>query len=43
MKLNILAPARFELEQAVEYYNQERPGLGYQFAAEIRRTNYPIT
>jgi len=36
MKFNILRPARLELEDAVEHYNQERPGLGYQFAAEVR-------
>lgn len=38
MKFNILNPARQELEEAVEYYNQEKPGLGFQFAAEVRRT-----
>ena len=38
MKFNILRPARLEFEDAIEHYNQERPGLGYQFAAEARRT-----
>ncbi|MCI5066474.1 type II toxin-antitoxin system RelE/ParE family toxin [bacterium] len=37
MKFNILAPARQELEEAVEYYNREQAGLGYEFAAEVRR------
>jgi len=38
MKFNILRPARLEFEDAIEHYNQERPGLGYQFAAEARAT-----
>lgn len=37
MKFNIITPARSELEEAVEYYNQERAGLGYELAAEARR------
>jgi hypothetical protein len=30
-----LAPARAELEEAVDYYEGCRPGLGVEFAADI--------
>ncbi|HBA86179.1 MAG TPA: type II toxin-antitoxin system RelE/ParE family toxin [Verrucomicrobia bacterium] len=38
MKIRILDVAQSELEVAVSYYNQECPGLGYEFADEIFRT-----
>ena len=38
MQVRILAPAEAELLDAVAYYNSEGEGLGYEFAAEIRRT-----
>lgn len=31
-----LAPARAELEEAVDYYEGCRPGLGVEFAAEVQ-------
>lgn len=37
MKFLILAPARIELEEAVNFYNSESPGLGFQFAADVQR------
>jgi hypothetical protein len=36
MNLLILHDAVREFERAVDYYNNERPGLGYEFAAEVR-------
>lgn len=38
MKLGMLSVARKELLEAVEYYNGERPGLGFEFAAEFKNT-----
>ena len=38
MKTRILDKALNELEDAVDYYNHECPGLGYEFADEIFRT-----
>ena len=38
MKVDVLEPAAAELRAAVEYYNQQSEGLGYEFAAEVRRT-----
>ena len=38
MEVRILAPAEAELLDAVTYYNGESEGLGYEFAAEARRT-----
>ena len=35
MKIKILHPAKVELSEAVEYYNSQRNGLGYQFILEI--------
>lgn len=37
MNIRILPPASAELEQAVVYYNQQRPGLGMQLAAEFQQ------
>jgi len=30
--------ARHELQDAVSYYNEQCAGLGFEFAAEVRRT-----
>ena len=37
MKIFILSVAEKELTDAVEYYNDQCPGLGYEFAAEVKR------
>lgn len=37
MKLAFLRKAFEELAHAVDYYNSERSGLGFEFAAEIRK------
>ncbi|MEI6389455.1 MAG: type II toxin-antitoxin system RelE/ParE family toxin [Spirochaetota bacterium] len=33
-----LEPALDELREAVQYYNEQEPGLGFEFAQEIRLT-----
>lgn len=33
-----LEPAQIELEEEVKYYNEQQPGLGYDFAKEIADT-----
>jgi hypothetical protein len=38
MKIEFLPPARAELTDAISYYNIQSEGLGYEFAAEIKRT-----
>ena len=38
MKLNILSIAEHEFVEAVKYYNDKSPGLGYEFASEIKST-----
>ncbi len=38
MKVRILSCAEQELAEAVDYYNDQCPGLGFEFAAEIRST-----
>ena len=38
MEFSFLSPARSELEEAIAYYNQQRDGLGDEFAAEVYRT-----
>jgi hypothetical protein len=38
MKIHILSCAEEEFIEAVEYYNEQCPGLGYEFAAEVHRT-----
>lgn len=35
MSYRFLLPARDELEQAIDFYNQRRRGLGYEFAQEV--------
>lgn len=36
MKIRFLSVAQQELDEAVEYYNHEVPGLGKDFVTEIR-------
>ena len=38
MKVEFLDPARAELVEAISFYNSESEGLGYEFAAEVKRT-----
>jgi len=38
MKLGLLSIARKELLDAIEYYNGERPGFCFEFAAEFKNT-----
>jgi plasmid stabilization system protein ParE len=38
MKIEFLPPARAELTDAISYYNIQSEGLGYEFAAEVKRT-----
>jgi len=35
MKVEFSTAAEFELNQAVDYYNDQLHGLGYEFAAEV--------
>lgn len=37
MTLRILACAEEEMAEAVDFYNERRPGLGCEFAAEVER------
>lgn len=37
MKIRILSCAEQELADAVDYYNEQCPGLGFEFAAEVKR------
>ena len=37
MKIHFLRPAEVEFREAVDYYNRQSPGLGYEFAAELKR------
>jgi plasmid stabilization system protein ParE len=37
VKLRVLSCAEREFVAAVDHYNAERPGLGYEFAEEVRR------
>jgi len=38
MEIEFLPPARAELTDAISYYNIQSEGLGYEFAAEVKRT-----
>ena len=35
MKINFLEIAQIELDEAIEYYNDESPGLGGKFLSEV--------
>ncbi|MEW6097410.1 MAG: hypothetical protein AB1567_12965 [bacterium] len=36
MKVRILACAEVEMAEAIDYYNAQYPGLGYEFAVEVK-------
>ena len=38
MKVRVLSGAEREFAEAVDFYNAERPGLGYELADEVQRT-----
>lgn len=38
MNVRILSVAEQEFSDAVSYYNNESPGLGFEFAAEVQAT-----
>ena len=38
MEIQFLPPAKSELMDAISYYNMQSEGLGYDFAAEVKRT-----
>lgn len=38
MNVSILSCAEQELAAAVDYYNKQCPGLGFEFAAEVKST-----
>jgi hypothetical protein len=38
MNIFVLSCAEKEFAEAVDYYNDQRSGLGYEFAAEVQRT-----
>ncbi len=38
MKYLILSQAELELKEAVIFYNNERSGLGFEFALEVEKT-----
>ena len=35
MKVRFLTPASIELAEAIEYYEDQRTGLGYEFLSEV--------
>lgn len=38
MKARVLSVAQAEIEAAIDFYNRDCPGLGYEFADEVFRT-----
>ncbi len=36
MRIKVLSCAEQEFSEAVDYYNDQYPGLGYEFAAEVK-------
>ena len=38
MEIDFLPPAKGEFTEAISYYNSQGEGLGYEFAAEVKRT-----
>lgn len=46
MNIRYLGAADTEFQEAIDYYNEQRPGLGFEFSAEVRDAiarieNYP--
>jgi hypothetical protein len=46
MKISFLIPAQTEFEEAIEYYDEQRAGLGIEFSNEVgqaldRTSHYP--
>lgn len=37
-RIAFLSCAESELHDAIRYYNEQNPGLGYEFAAEVKKT-----
>ena len=37
-KVEFLKPAEMEFEDAVDFYNQQASGLGYEFAIEVKKS-----
>jgi plasmid stabilization system protein ParE len=42
LKVQFLETAKAEFREAVRYYNQQREGLGREFAAEVRKATQRI-
>ena len=38
MQVKFLTVAQSELDQAIDYYNQQSEGLGFEFALEVKNT-----
>jgi len=38
MKISFLSPAQTGFKEAVDYYNTQSEGLGFEFAGEVRNT-----
>jgi hypothetical protein len=38
MEIIFLSPAKDELTEAISHYNGQSEGLGYEFAAEVKKT-----
>lgn len=38
MQVEFLSVAQSELDQAIDYYNQQSEGLGFEFALEVKNT-----
>ncbi|MDO8092071.1 MAG: hypothetical protein Q6360_01160 [Candidatus Brocadiales bacterium] len=38
MEIDFLAPAKAEFKDAISHYNLQSEGLGFEFAAEVKRT-----
>ncbi len=42
IRVRFIAPAKREVLDAIDYYNEQRPGLGIELAREIRLTTRRI-
>ena len=38
MNVQFLEPARLEFSEAIDYYNEQKEGLGFEFAEEVEKT-----